>query len=406
MDSLIVAAARALSAGDPLGALKRISLREDAAALALRGIAMAQLGEFERARALLRAAGRAFSAKEVVARARCLVAEAEIALACRELDWSAKALAAAGTTLAKHGEWINASHARYLDIRRLVILGRLEEAERRLTALDVARRPAALKVTHELVLAHIAMRRVQASRARAALGEAQRAADAAGIPALIAEVRSAATMLQAPAARLIRRGVQKALLLEDVEALLASSALLVDACRYAVRVGDRKVELTRRPVLFALARTLAEGWPADVSRDELVSRVFRLKRADESLRARLRVEMGRLRTALHALADVKATAQGYLLEPHNASDVAVLAQPVENEHAALLAMLADGQSWSSSALALALGSSQRKVQRSLESLASAGKVQHFGHGRARRWMTPPGPGIATILLLPAVLPGE
>ena len=132
MDSLITAAARALAAGDPLGALKRVALRDDAPALALRGIAMAQLGDLVRAKALLRSAARAFGPKEAVARARCVVAEAEIALVSRDLGWPAKALDAARATLEAHGDRVNAAHARYLEVRRLLLIGRLDEAEQAL----------------------------------------------------------------------------------------------------------------------------------------------------------------------------------------------------------------------------------------------------------------------------------
>jgi hypothetical protein len=405
MDSLITAAARALAAGDPLGALKRVALRDDAPALALRGIAMAQLGDLVRAKTLLRSAARAFGAKEAVARARCVVAEAEIALASRELGWPAKALDVARATLEARGDRVNAAHARYLAIRRLVLIGRLDEAERLLADLDPAPLPAALRAAHELVVAGIAMRRMRTKPARDALARAERAARDAGIPALTAEVESASRVLDTPAARLIARGGERLLLLEEVEALLASKALVVDACRHAVGDAGTVISLTRRPVLFALARALAEAWPADVPRSTLVARAFRGKVADESHRARLRVEVGRLRTMLRTLAGVGATKQGFALKPRRARDVVVLAWPIEEQHGAVLAFLADGESWSSSALALALGLSQRTVQRSLDALAAAGKVQSFGRARARRWMTPPVPGFTTILLLPAPLPG-
>jgi hypothetical protein len=211
-------------------------------------------------------------------------------------------------------------------------------------------------------------------------------------------------VLNAPAARLIADGEEKLLLLEEVEALLASEALVVDACRLVVRDAETVVSLARRPVLFALARALGEAWPADVPRDVLLARAFAAKRADESHRARLRVEVGRLRRLLRTLAGVSATKRGFALAPRRARKVTVLARPVEEEHAGVLAFLADGESWSSSALALALGASQRTVQRALDSLAAASKVQSFGRGRARRWMTPPVPGFTTTLLLPAPLP--
>lgn len=406
MDSLVTAAARALAAGDPLGALKRVALRDDAAALALRGIAMAQLGDLVRAKALVRSAARAFGPKEAVSRARCIVAEAEIALAARDLSWPTRALDAARATLEAHGDHVNAAHARYLAIRRLLLIGRLDEAETALGLLDPAPFPPALRAAHELMVAGLAMRRLHAQAARAALVRAEQAARHAAIPALSAEIASASLVLNSPAARLIARGEARPLLLDEVEALLASKALVVDACRHAVCHATTVISLARRPVLFVLARALAESWPQDMPRDTLVALAFRGKHADESHRARLRVEVGRLRAMLAPLASVNATKQGFALVPNEAREVVVLARPVEEKHAAVLAFLADGESWSSSALAIALGSSQRTAQRVLDTLAEAGKVQSFGQGRARRWMTPPMPGFTTTLLLPAPLPGD
>jgi hypothetical protein len=408
MDSLITAAARALATGDPLGALKRVALRDDPPALALRGIAMAQLGDLVRAKALLRRAARAFGPKEAVARARCVVAETEIALVSRDLRWPAKALDAARVTLEAHGDRLNAAHARYLEVRRLILIGRLDEAERTLATLDPTPLPPALRTAHELVVAGIAMRRLRTKTARAALARAGRAARHARIPALTAEVESASLVLNTPAARLIASGRERLVLLAEVEALRASTALVVDACRHVVRQGSTLVSLARRPLLFSLARALGEAWPSDVSRDALVARAFGSKLADESHRARLRVEVGRLRRLLRGFADVSATKRGFALLPRRAREVVVLAWPAEidNEHAAVFGLLADGEAWSSSALALALGTSQRTVQRAVDSLAAAGKVQSFGRGRARRWMTPPVPGFTTTLLLPAPLPVE
>jgi hypothetical protein len=406
MDSLITAAAGALAAGDLLGALNRVALRDDPPALALRGIAMARLGDLVRAKALLRSAARAFGPKEAVARARCVVAEAEIALVSRDLGWPAKALEAARATLEQRGDWVNAAHAQHLEVRRLLLIGRLDEAEHALAELDPAPFPPALQAAHELVVAGIAIRRLRTKTARAALARAERAARHTSIPALAAEVESGSLVLNTPAARLIARGEERLLLLEDVEALLASNALVVDACRHDVREAGTVVSLARRPVLFALARALGEAWPGDMPRGTLVARAFRAKHVDESHRARLRVEVGRLRTLLRTLAGVSATKRGFALAPRRANEVVVLARPVEEQHAAVLAFLADGELWSSSALALALGASQRTVQRALDSLAAAGKVQSFGRGRARRWMTPPVPGFTTTLLLPAPLPSD
>ncbi|MBS0375702.1 MAG: helix-turn-helix domain-containing protein [Proteobacteria bacterium] len=401
MDSLITAAARALARGDPLGALKRVALRGDPAALALRGTALAQLGDLARARALLRAAARAFGAREAVARARCVVAEAEIALALRDLTGSPAPLRAASALLAAHGDRVNAAHARYLDIRRRLLLGRLDEAEGELAHLEPADLPPPLRAAHELVVAGIAVRRIQARDARRAFERAARAAHGAGIPALVAEVEAAAGVLAAPAARIRRRGATAVAGLAAVEALLGSADLLVDACRYRVRDGRGAVDLARRPVLFALAQLLAEAWPGDVPRDVLIARAFRGRHADDSYRARLRVEIGRLRRAIRPLAAVEATPLGFALRPRRASEVIVLVPPSDAAQGAVLALLSDGEAWSSSALALALGASARTVQRELEALGAAGQVQAVGRGRSRRWMTPLAPAFATILLLPS-----
>jgi hypothetical protein len=405
MDALIAAAARALAAGDPFGALNRVGLRDDAPALALRGIAMAQLGDFVRAKALLRSAARTFSPKEAAARARCVVAEADVALVSRDSGWPAGALKAAWVTLEALGDRVNGAYARYLEVRRLLLVGRIDTAERMLAELNAVPLPPALRTVHQLVVAGIAIRRLRTKAARAALARAQRAAHLARIPALKAEVEGASLVLNTPAARLIANGEERTLLLGEVEALLASKALVVDACRHVVRHARTVVSLARRPVLFALARALGEAWPNDVPRDVLLARAFGARHVDESHRARLRVEIARLRTMLRALIDVGATKRGFALAPRSARGVVVLAPPVEDDSASLLAFLSDGQSWSSSALAIALGMSQRTVQRALDSLAAADKVQWFGRGRARRWMTRPVPGFTTTLLLPAPLPG-
>jgi len=405
VDALITAAGLALAAGDVLGALNRVALRDDAPALALRGIAMARLGDLARAKLLLRRAARAFGAKEAVARARCVVAEAEIALVSRELGWPATALDAARATLEAHGDKANAAHAGHLQARRLLLIGKLDDAEHTLAGLDPTLLPPASAAAHALVVAGLAVRRLHIRQARVALNDAERAARQAGISALLEEVRSASLALDAPAARLIMRGDERALLLEEVETLLATPTLVVDACRYGVRQAGSAVPLTSRPVLFTLVRVLAEAWPADVAREALVARAFRGRQADESYRARLRVEMGRLRSLLKPLAGVDATPRGFVLVPHRAWDVAVLAPPMEGAHGEVLACLADGESWSSSDLALALGASQRTVQRALEALALAGKAQSLGQGRSRRWMaTPVVAGFTTALLLPVSLP--
>ena len=406
MDALITAAARALAAGNPLGALDHVALREDAPALALRGIAMAQLGEFARAKALVRRAMRAFAPEEVLARARCVVAEAEIAFASRDLGWPVKALEAARRVLEDHGDRVNAAHARYLEIRRLLLIGRLDEVEQRLADLEPAGLPPALNTIHELIVAGVAIRRLRTPDARAALARAEYQARHAGIAALHAEVQSAIHLLDKPAARLICRGEERLLLLDEVERLLLSDTLIVDTRRFLVRDALAQVSLAGRPVLLALARALTDAWPGEVSRATLIARAFRLKLDDESHRARLRVEIGRLRTLLRPMAGVIATQGGFTLVPHRAREVVILAWLVEQTHTAVLALLVDGESWSSSALALALGCSQRTVQRALEALAAEGRVQSFGSGRAGRWVIPSVPGFATTLLLPVPLAND
>ncbi len=288
----------------------------------------------------------------------------------------------------------------------MLLIGHLDEAEQLLAHLDPAPLPPASRAAHELIAAGIAMRRIRTHAARAALARARAAARAAGIAALTAEVDTAARVLDAPAARLIARGTSRLVPLDEVETLFESNALVVDACRHTVRDARTTVSLARRPVLFVLARALGEAWPADVSRNALVAAAFRAKQADESHRARLRVEIGRLRAVLRPLANVVATPRGFALEPLGVRETVVLARPVDDRHAAVLALLADGEAWSSSALALALGASQRTVQRALDSLAETGKVQALGRARARRWLTPPLPGFATTLLLPIALPGD
>jgi hypothetical protein len=406
MDSLITAAAQALAAGDPFGALNRVALREDPPALALRGIAMAQLGDLERARALLRRAGRAFGPREAVARARCVLAEAEIAFVSRDLGWPEAALANARAVLERHGDRANAAHARCLALRRLLLLGRLDEVERALAEDGPSSLPPAARAAYELVTAGLALRRMRTQAARAALGRAEHAARQSGIAALGAEVRDAARALSTPVARLIAGGAERPVLLAEVEALQASDALVVDACRHMARDPDAAVALAGRPVLFALLRVLAEAWPGDAARGLLILRAFGGRHADEWHRARLRVEIGRLRRLLRPLAGIGATERGFALAPRRAQTVVVLAQPVETDHAGVLALLADGEAWSTSAMALALGASQRTMQRALDALSVDGRVQSFGRGRARRWLTTPVPGFPTVLLLLALVPGD
>jgi hypothetical protein len=404
MDALIAAASRALAAGDALGALKRVALRDDPPALALRGIAMARLGELRRARELLKSAARGFGAHEARSRARCVVAEAEVALAMRDLGGSPAALAKAADTLAAHDDRANALQGRLVAVRRLLLLGRLDAAAAALAPLETRGLPASLAAVAELTAAELALRSLRIGAARTALARAHEAAGRAGVPALMAEVAATRAVLERPAARRLVAGGERALALDEVATLLASGALVVDGCRRGLRAGDAWRPLARRPVLFALARALAEASPDDVDRHALIACAFRTRRPDASHRARLRVEIGRLRTLVAALARIEATARGFVLVPRAAQGVVVLAPPIDGDQGALMALLADGAAWSTSALALALGNSQRTVQRALAELEAAGRVRSIGQARARRWLSPPLAGFATILLLPAALP--
>ena len=439
MDSLITAASRALAAGDALGALKRVALRDDPSALALRGIAMAQLGEHPRARELLRRAARGFGRHEDMARARCVVAEAEVALAMRDLGGSPRPLAAAAAALEARADHANALQARLIAARRLLLLGRLDETAAALALLapslaplayspaplayspaplapspaplasalasaDARGLPLSLLAVAELATAELALRTLRIGPAQAALARAHEAAQRARVPALQAEVEEARVTFERPAARCLAAGREQTLRLDEVAALLASDTLVLDACRRGLRAGEAWLPLARRPVLFALARALAEAWPGDVEREALIAHAFRTRHPDETHRARLRVEVGRLRKLIAPLAGIEATARGFVLRPRKGRSVVVLVPPIDGDEASLVALLADGAAWSTSALALALGESQRTVQRALAELEAAGRVRSIGRARAQRWLAPPLAGFTTILLLPAALP--
>ena len=410
MDSLIAAASRALAAGDALGALKRVALRDDPPALALRGIAMAQLGEHPRARELLRRAARGFGTHEEMARARCVVAEAEVALAMRDLGGSPRPLAAAATALEARADHANALQARLIAARRLLLLGRLDETAAALAplaatlaSLDARGLTPSLVAVAELATAELALRSLRIGPAQAALSRAHDAAERARVPALQAEVQEARAAFDRPAGRRRAAGHEQPLRLDEVASLLASDVLVLDACRRGLRASDAWLSLARRPILFTLARALAEAWPGDIEREALIAHAFRTTRPNETHRARLRVEIGRLRKLIAPLAGIKATARGFVLQPHQGRSVDVLAPPIDGDEASLVALLADGAAWSTSALALALGASQRTVQRALAELEAAGRVRSIGRARAQRWLAPPLMGFTTILLLPAAL---
>ncbi len=403
MDSLITAAAARLAVGDPLGALNLVALRNDAAGLALRGIALSQLGDRQTARQLLRTAARSFGPRESVARARCIVAEAEIALVSRDLVWAARFLSAARQTLEDHGDHENAAHACYLEIGRLLLTGQLERAQVELSLAPKAL-PLPLQVVHELMVAQIAMRKLLPRAARTAVARATVLANHVNIAALQAEVVNAQEQFEQPVARLVTAGTERLVGIDEVAELLDSSTLVMDGCRHVARNARVHVSLKKKPVLLALACALAEAWPADVSREDLVQRAFGHSLRDESHRARLRVDVARLRRLLHGLSTVVATDRGFALAPRHATEVAVLRPPFDGEHASMLALLSDGEAWSTSAIALAHGVSQRTAQRALDALETDGKVESFGRGRSQRWLIKTPLGFTTTLLLPSALP--
>jgi hypothetical protein len=400
MDSIMNSAALALSSGDILGALNRIALRDDPDALAMRGIAMAQLGELPRARELLRSAAKKFG-PESVARARCVLAEAEIALVSRDLIWPAESLEAAGRTLLQRGDILNAAHASIVVARRHLLLGHLDLAKARLADLGALSLSPALSASKDLVLAGIEIRGLHASTARSALARAEHAAHLSGIAALMGEVAEAQRSLAEPAALLHHSGSTRPIALDGVERLLASDVLVVDASRNALRSGATIVSLASRPILMCLAVGLAEAWPGAARREVLLSQVFGARHVDESHRTRLRVEVARLRKLLAPLAKISATHKGFRLVPIP-GDVAVLTHPMRGQDAQVMALLADGELWASSALAMVLGLSTRSVQRSLQALQEAGKIQSVGRARSLRWTVLTAPGFPMSLLLPGV----
>ncbi len=411
MDSIIAAAARALAGGDPLGALDRVALRDDPDAVALRGIAMAQLGDLGRARELLHAAARDYEDRQPLAHARCALAMAEVALAARDLTSVDADVHAAVARLEDDGDWLNAAHGRLLLARRAVLLGLLPEAETELDQLaglaSAMERPEAaptiwirIEATASLLRAEIAVRRVQARRARDAFASARASARRAGVSSLCREVDVAEQELQKVAARREVEGSTQDLRLEDVEALMSAPILIADACRRGLSSPRAAVSLASRPVLWKIARLLCESWPQATSRDVLRSEALEAKAANEAWRTRLRVEVGRLRKALSPIATIESADGGYLICPLGVEEVAVLLVPEDSDFGELRALLADGQAWSTSSLALALGMSQRNVQRLLAELEADGRVRSAGKGRAKRWLAGTALASTTAMLLP------
>jgi DNA-binding transcriptional ArsR family regulator len=386
-----------------LTALKYVALRSDPPALALRGIAMAQLGELSHARALLGRAARRFGARDPLARARCVVAQAEVALALRDVAGAKRGLSEAIALLVKRGDAVNAAFARLVEVRRFILLGEVVRAERELGLLSSVNAPPRLTALLNLAAADLATKRLDATGAEKALSRAREAAGRARVPTLLGEVEKAEKQLKEPIARARESGVERPVSLRDLPEIWKSKRLVVDACRREARFGKQAVSLVTRPLLLELLVELAESVPGDVGRDELIARVFGAKRINDSHRVRLRVELGRLRKVLTRLADVRATTGGFALAPRGNADCLVLLPPAPGEASALFSLLRGGDAWATSALAAAVGKSQRAVQRALSTLERDGKVRGVGAGRSRRWVGVPASGFATTLLL--VAPG-
>lgn len=392
-DPHLEAAAGQLARFDALGALRLLGLREDAEALALRGVAMAQLGEDRAAQKLLGRAERGLSRGDPMC-ARVLAARGEVALASRDLRLAGRLLEAAEAALAD--DRLNRTFVRLLRIRLFLLLGRVEEASR-LVALDVRGAPPKLRAHAELLRADIAARRLRVLEAEAAIARARTAARSATLPPLSAQVERVATDISAPVARLVRDGAIALATLADVASLARDAALVIDACRHELRLRGTAVSLATRPVLFALAQALGEAAPLAQSRALLIERTFGARRTTDSLRARLRVEIGRLRRALAPLGPaIDSTPEGFAL--HGARVVVVL-PPGDGEASLVLALLRGGEAWSSSALASASGLGKRAVQRTLAELKHTGRIDSHGAGRNRRWVARPPDGFATTLLL-------
>ncbi|WP_236517164.1 helix-turn-helix domain-containing protein [Sandaracinus amylolyticus] len=395
--------ARALARGDALRALGVAGRDESALGLTLRGIAYAQLGDLALAReALARATERAPD-PHTLARARA--AMVEVALAAGDPKRAADEAIACASALEQLGDRRNAAMQRLVLARAEVLRGRLNEARGVVEDVLSREQPADLRAVAWLARAEIAMRALAASESRDALEHARSALEIAPHELLSRALVSLERELSAPVARVVRGGVGSDADLFAIEALSGGEVLLVDACRRVVIGARLIVRLGRRPVLFALLAALARAWPDPIARDELASSAFEVRRVNPSHRARLRVEIGRLRKAMHGLAaEPIATKEGYVLSSQR--EVVVLSPPGDDDEGARIALvLGDGASWSARELATHTGLSIRTVQRALASLVESGRAVRSGRGARVRY-TRPGTPIASRMLLLGLLPAS
>ncbi|MFY0533958.1 HTH domain-containing protein [Nannocystis pusilla] len=365
-------AARALAGGDPLRALTGVGRDDSALGLTLRGIAYAQLGDLELARtALEQAVSRADVDPLLAARARAALVEVELGSGAPAQ--AARTARAAADALERLGDARNAAMQRLVLARAEVLLGRLNEARRAVEAVLVGDLGPDLRAVASLVQAEIAVRALHPSDARAALARAREAMARAPHQLLARTVEALEQELARPIASIWRAGATVEADLFAIESLSRGPVLLVDACRRLALAGRVTIPLARRPVLFALLLELARAWPAAVARDDLAARAFAVRRVNASHRARLRVELGRLRKLMDGLAAAPvASEDGYVLASER--DVAVLLPPTDDEAARLGLLLGDGAAWSAQALAEHAGVSRRTAQRALQQLVERGVV--------------------------------
>jgi hypothetical protein len=392
----MVQAARALAAGEPLVALGAVGRVESALGLTLRGIAYAQLGDLDLARTSLeRGLAQAEDASTV---ARIRAALVEVALGTGDPALAARGARTGADELDRLGDDRNAAMQRLVLARAEILLGHLDEARRAIDGVLRGALPPDVRAVAWLARAELGVRTVAASDARAALSRARRALARAPHPLLEREIAACDDELTRPVARLQRSGALREADLFEVERASGGALLLVDACRRLAVSAGITVSLARRPVPFALLLVLARAFPASVPRDELALRAFDVRRVNASHRARLRVEMGRLRKLLHGLgAAPVATADGYALT--SARDVAVLLALSDDDAARVALLLGDGATWSAQRVAEHAGISKRTAQRALGALVARGVAVRFGRGRTVRYARAGAPIASRMLLL-------
>lgn len=396
----LAVAGRALARGEALEALGLVGREESALGLTLRGIAYAQLGDLNLARASLERA--VPLADDAVTRARARAALVDVALGTGNPGSAARAARASIDELSALGDARNAAMQRLVLARAEVLLGRLGDAQRTVEQVLSSEVTPDLHAVASLAQAEIALRALAATRARQALVQARRCLEESPHPLLERALDGLERELTLPVARTLRAGVLRGADVSVIEELSRGEVLLVDACRRLVVEGRVAIPLARRPVLFAVLLVLARAWPEAVPRDELAARAFDVRRVNASHRARLRVEVGRLRKLLDGpAAEPTATAEGYVLSSKR--EVVVLLPPTDDEGVSIALLLGDGASWTAQGLAEHAGISRRTAQRALSALVDGGAAVRTGRGKDVRYARP-GTPIASRMLLLGLVP--